>query len=107
MPLVQQLAAPQGAQWRASRRADFELHAFGDEFAVFVRSTADTHVLSAAASALLAAMLELPGTERDVDGWFALAFQDPASADDQAERTVFATLLAELERVGVVARRSP
>ena len=83
------------------------MHAFGDEVAVFVRPTADTHALTATASIVLLTMLDARDFDLSADQWFDLVFSDSTPAENRAEREAFVSLLAEMARIGLVQRLAP
>lgn len=74
---------------------------------VFVHSTGDTHALSPAASAVLATMLDNPGSALSAAEWLeAAAQEEPAAAEvaDADELHRFEVMLGELEAIGLVQR---
>jgi hypothetical protein len=91
--------------------SEIDWREWGQEFVVRIASRAETHLLSAAAGAVLLALLDSRQT-LTLEALYAKAFQDvdPSQAIDQAmspsERDSLRAIVSDFERLGIVTRVS-
>ena len=93
--------------WQICPRELIDCRDWGDEFVVRMAGRAETHLLSAAAGSVLLAFLD-GYPNMSIDSLFARAF-DEAQAESKSamsvgERAAMQAIVAELERLGLVAR---
>ena len=92
--------------WRIDGSERIDWREWGDEFVVRVASRDETHLLSAAAGAVLLALLDDPDA-LTLEALYAKAFQDESgrsSGQDMpaGEIESLQTILCEFERLGIV-----
>ena len=98
-------------RWHIDGSEVIDWHEWGDEFVVRVASRAETHLLSAAAGAVLLALLD--GRQSlTLEALYARAFQDfDADRPDSptmpaSELESLRTIVGDFERLGIVTRAS-
>jgi hypothetical protein len=102
---------PATDRWQIDGSQVIDWHEWGDEFVVRVASRAETHLLSAAAGAVLLALLD--GRQSlTLEALYARAFQD-SDADPLDSQTMSAsdleslrTIVGDFEQLGIVTRAS-
>jgi hypothetical protein len=96
-------------RWHLNRSDEIDWHEWGDEFVVRVEHRAETHLLSAAAGAVLLALLDRREM-MTVEGLYARAFRDLKldRSNDLAmftrELELVQAILSDFERLGIVKR---
>lgn len=91
--------------WQLNDGAQLAWRDWGDEFVVHVGAQARTHLLSAAAGRLLAALAEQPGPH-SLETLFGRAFADAGEAAGMTadERRSLQAIVDEFERLGIASR---
>jgi len=98
-------------RWHIDGSEAIDWHEWGDEFVVRVTSRAETHLLSAAAGAVLLALLDARQS-LTVEALYAQIFQehDAARPDRRtmppSELESLRTIVTDLERLGIATRAS-
>jgi len=102
---------PATDRWHIDASEVIDWHEWGEEFVVRVASRAETHLLSAAAGAVLLALLDARQS-LTVEALYAQVFQDydAARPDRQTmpaiELESLRTIVSDLERLGIATRAS-
>ena len=98
-------------RWHVDGSQVIDWHEWGEEFVIRVASRAETHLLSAAAGAVLLALLDTRQS-LTVEALYVQAFQehDAARPDRKtmppSELESVRTIISDFERLGIVTRSS-
>ena len=98
-------------RWHIDSSDGIDWHGWGEEVVVRVASRAETHLLSAAAGAVLVALLDFRES-LTLEALYARAFQDldadrlDSPATSASELGSLRTIVSDFERLGIVTRAS-